>query len=411
MKNCQWEDFEPLNPRHGSAGIAASFDMQIEDFVGAHNVTRRRQFLCNYFIRESCRAPCLKYQTDVEAAAPSQQLVPPDENNSPAPAINVDSIAVDVVLKEVCEKRLEGMSRCMGSQADLYKGAANSTLTCRRQAASFNSQLNQIVCYTTDQGLEQCQYSASSTPNYQDMAALGRPSSVDQSYGQMQMRNSDGQIVGTCSATAFGDGSQAITAAHCFDQNGGRATLWTPDAQGRMQSTGATCVPNEQYDYSHNTLVAHDTVICNLDSRAYVNRTTFVATRDSSIRSGCIPQDYYLRCAPQEFERINGTQVEVVGFPASQKRDGQFRPILSNGRVYYDPHSSSFTSDTVSDPGASGAGYITDINGYRVILTNHSVRYNSSQIGGAPVIEWTDVARMRTRLTAQKVNGAESIFR
>lgn len=411
MKNCQWEDLEPLNPRHGSAGIAASFDMQIEDFVGAYNVTRRRQFLCDYFIRENCRKPCEKYRDEAYAEVPPYQNSSPEELNNSAPPISVEGIAADVVLKSVCEQRLEGMTRCLGSQADLYKQAASSTLTCRKQAASSNSQLNQIVCYTTERGLEQCQYSASDTPSYQDMAALGRPAAVDQTYGQLQVRDSSGKLTGNCSATAFGDGTQAITAAHCFDSNGGRATLWTPDAQGRMQSSAATCSGNDRFDYTAPGSMSHDTVICTLDRPAYVSRPLFVATRDPAVSSGCIPHDHYLRCAPQEFERMSGTQVEVVGFPRSQTRDGQFRPILSNGRLQYDRNTGGFVSDTLTDPGSSGAGYITDMYGYRVILTNTAIRYDASQLGGAPVIEWRDVERMRTRLTAQKVNGAESTFR
>ena len=107
---------------------------------------------------------------------------------------------------------------------------------------------------------------------------------------------------------------------------------------------------------------------------------------------------------------MDGKDVQMVSYPGSQKRNGKYRPIYTNGKLKYNPATGNFNSDVFGDGGSSGAGYITEIDGYPVIISNNSAKTIASSQRVAPVIEWKDIAKMRTRLSQQKVDGADHIF-
>ncbi|MCB0386890.1 MAG: hypothetical protein KDD43_15960, partial [Bdellovibrionales bacterium] len=133
-------------------------------------------------------------------------------------------------------------------------------------------------------------------------------------------------------------------------------------------------------------------------------------TRDTSVRQGCIPEDYFLRCSPKVFESVDGQDVQVVSYPSSQQRDGFYRPIWSNGKLRYDRSTGHFFTDSFGDGGSSGAGYVTNLEGYPVIISNDSAKYSGSHHRRTPVIEWRDVSQMRADLDRDKIEGADWIF-
>lgn len=407
---CKLIQFDYAPPQAGS-GIEGSFDSQIEQYVRAYNDANRRAYLCNHYIETGCKSNCKQYiEGKRQELFKAQEAATSMADLTLQDMLSAEIQSSEAVYKEICTENLGEVHACLGNQAQDYRAAAGKTLDCRRQAVTNSAPRHQIVCYADTEGLEQCQYNASDNPAYRDLADIGPPSEVDQAYGFMQTQDAKGNFDGTCSGTAFGDGSQAITAAHCFDPNGGKASLWFQDADGKMQQTTATCMGNDRYSPQGYNPTHHDTVLCNLDNPAHVKTNYFVATRDTSVRQGCIPEDYFLRCSPKVFESVDGQDVQVVHYPASQARDGYYRPIWSNGKLRYDRSTGHFYTDSFGDGGSSGAGYVTTLEGYPVIISNDSAKYAGSHHRRTPVIEWRDVSQMRADLSRDKIEGTDSIF-
>lgn len=394
-EDCNFTQFKlPTGPSSGE-GLLSAMDSQIEMLVGESNRLTRETFICSYFMKQ-CESACSKVQADYQKALQVS-----------GPNLDLTSRLNQLPgLKEMCSGGLSRRRSCLERSAKSSQFKAKQTLACSQGIRGGDQP--RILCYTTQDGLEQCQYSNAKRTTYADLADPQQAKAIDEplhEFGIVQKRNGDGSFdstAGNCSGTPVGDGSFAITAAHCLE--GGLNSI-SVDSGGSLHTRNLTCPSTNHY----SGMVHGDTVLCSLDSPVPMEETLFVMTFDPEIESGCVPHDYFLRCGPDAVTQER--DVTMVSYPASQKTSsGASTPIYSRGVAAFDLNTAKFKSDLFGDFGSSGAGVISEIEGRRVLITNESAMHFASQQVNMPLIEWKHIERMRTELEPQKLLGAEPIF-
>ena len=395
-EECNYSDkhFDELELPQTGGGLIQEFDAQIDHYVNGFNDLRRKAYVCAVARYSSCSTKCGEYIAQVKKDPSNNQLQ--------------DEMRKTLAYRDKVCPEFETHISCMDLQSATYKNSAAQSLSCSRSIRSGSGNSAQIYCYKNSKNFEQCQYTESPNQIYKDVSD---PSSIDSdlehTYGVLEVDHGGGDV-SICSGTAVGDGSQVLTADHCVSPDG-NFLFHVPDENGSIQAIPGYCERNPYPRVDRDS--TFDTSICELSSRAKIDKNYFVVTRDVQVKSGCIPQDYFLRCSQDVFLSIDKLPAASIGFPASQMKNGALSAIQSRGTIYYDKDRDQFMSpDLFADGGTSGAGYIAKLEGYDVVLTNHSMAWQASHQIQMPVIGWDEVASMRAELNRKKLEGAEGIF-
>ena len=379
---CKYAEAEELGVGYKfsfSGGAVKNFDRQITYFLKSFNDLKRRASVCEKFYEFACEGNCK----------------------------SVMGASTVGIRNRFC-RTMSDKTDCLNQQARENKRDARRSLSCSNQIRSAAKPKPEIVCYKSELDIEQCEYSESGMNGYkvvEDHSLVDED--LNHSFGLIETVK-DGKM-SSCSGTAVGEGYDVLTASHCVEE-GGRITFSVPDQDGVIQKINGTCVtnPNELIVPNHSY---GDTTICSLDRQARVQENYFVATMDPNMKEGCIPQDHYLRCSMSVFESMDRQPASLISYPGSQAADGNLRPIQSRGHVSFDPAKREFmTPDIFADFGSSGGGYITELYGYPVVLTNQSLIANASGISTMPVITWREISGLKASLSDRKMQGAGDIF-
>lgn len=399
---CYYTKFDPP-ALPAQQGTIEGFDSAVENLVNRSNQLLREAFVCRTFLA-ACREKC-KEKSNYYLENLHNFVGTPDE------ATFRQKTQQLIAMENICNQELEHKYVCAFQQGKSFQYDANKTLACS-QPARQNQPQPTIICYTTTKRLEQCHYSGSSYTGFADLSDQEQYEANKDDvhdFGMVERANEDGTFdksAGHCSGTPIGDGSQMITAAHCVNGDKPLNTV-TVDVGGQTYTSRITCPPVPHYQGD----VTNDTVLCNLESPIPVRDNVFVMTYDSQVPTGCIPEDYFLRCGQDAYLNLNNQPVKMISFPASQTaQDGSVPPIYSQGVATYNPNTGRFHTNVFGDYGSSGGGFLTEIDGRTVLVTNDAAIYYNSQQKTMPMITWETIQGMQTNLTTQKLAGGDAVF-
>lgn len=193
-----------------------------------------------------------------------------------------------------------------------------------------------------------------------------------------------------CSGSVLGDGRTVLTAGHCFSDPGrSNAQMTVTGSDGQTYERRADCNAG-RYDFVRGP----DLAMCRLQEPVPAH-PTYMATVDNSVQGErCVPTGYVLRCPANYFQRNSSGQVTTIGYPEGY--NGQL--VRSNGQyaVTRENNQNFVNYNTWTQPGSSGGGVVTTIDGYRVILAPVSDGPNMNPLqGGGIVPYYRDVSRLR----------------
>lgn len=402
-ENCQYQELEELPVPNGSGGTMNEFDAAIENLVVQSNRLERQAFLCKHFLK-SCYRTCGKALDKNES---DKALAATPEEVERYQMIEDNLLGVN----RVCTDDLAMMAMCKDRQAESLLFDAQKTLGCS-QAANGGEE-NQIICYEKGGslfGLQQCSFSASGSNSFADLSVEEQRADIGEDnlhpYGNLTSEQSIGGASGVCSGTPVGDGSMVITASHC-QRDGQPMNRVSATINGQTYESAMECNANP----NHQGPGRHDTMLCRVENPLPVDTPIYIMTLDPNIPSGCFPEDYFLRCGQDAYYNLNGQRARVISYPFSQANSsGNMPAIYSEGTLRYDPSQGILLTDAFSDHGSSGAGYIVEIDGRTVLISNVSGGYYYSNVVMMPQIHWNEVVSMQRVLDPSRLSGAQDVF-
>ena len=395
-EECQYKNFNLENGLGSSADMLSLFDSNIERHVLESNRFSRESFICKRWMGR-CESDCKRLDFLHKAY----------QNSEASALASRGRTLINEVIK-LCQEDLGQREICLKTSSKQLLFNARRTLGCTSSIVS-NRDSAKIICYRNSNELEQCQYTKARNINYADLSDSDQISGInDQIHpsGIVETISTDSEnnrLVELCSGTPIGDGSYAITAAHCMRENAeNRISI---EVEGSYLTRTMSCPPVDHYSGG----APRDTVLCRLNEPVPLNESIFVMAYDPSVKQGCVPEDYFLRCGLEELRKQN--TVKMISTPFSQSgEDGLLRPIYSRGVASLDQETLTFQSSLFSDRGSSGGGIIVELEGRRVLISNESTELYFSQQSSSPVILWEDIANMKTTLNDEKLIGSEPIF-
>ncbi|NQZ02125.1 MAG: hypothetical protein HRT45_15810 [Bdellovibrionales bacterium] len=309
---------------------------------------------------------------------------------------------------EPSDTELSKYAECRDYEARKYRHAANQTISCSMSLREQGAARPGIVCYRNSAGLEQCEYMASRVTSFADLTDPLQAARVDQEslhpYGALTMGGDTNNP--HCSGTPVGDGSHVWTAAHCLVP--GNQTQFVTEVNGRRVLSEMDCA-DRTLGYS---LTNYDFALCRLSNPVPMDQPTFVLTENRSLRGyECIPNGFYLECSHNYIRRLEGTNAQIVAFPGSQRSPaGGYTPIYTQTPIQFNRSEGGFYARSLADPGSSGAGWIVDIDGRRVLVGNSVFAAPSSGGGWTHEIRNWTAHSLQGRLNERRMENGRSIF-
>ncbi len=223
---------------------------------------------------------------------------------------------------------------------------------------------------------------------------------------EMRARGATPALVGdACSGTLLRDGQTVSTAGHCTEDINGSATrtLQVTDGNGQTQTVMGRCARG-QYEPGKQ-----DFSTCTLDT-ALPAPDNYLLSRDDSIAT-CQTVGLEYRCPNSRLQKISSEPVTIYGYTSDEA--GVRRLNVSEGYVRYEERYNSFYTSAPTQPGISGAGYMVDLDGRRVILSSNSHGSSAESVyGGAGNVLTPDQLELtRTQLRAPVTRTGEPLMR